>query len=147
MGRDTVSKRLAQLGVEPDGHRNGYPVYRLRDACPAILGKVDERGDFDPKNLPPERRNAWYQAELRRIDFEMQSGTLIPAAQHEAELAEMVKEIVQFLETLPDVLERDKNLAPEQVEGMRDAIDEQRQGLYEKMTNRNTTIEISEANG
>jgi uncharacterized protein DUF1441 len=137
MARETVSKRLALAGVEPDGTRNSYPVYRLRDACPAILGTArDERGDFDPKNLPPERRNAWYQAEQRRLDFETSAKQLIPAAQHEGELAEMAKELVQFLETLPDVLERDRNLAPEQVESMRVAIDEQRQGLYLKLIDR-----------
>lgn len=135
IARETISKRLRESNVQSCGERNGFPVYRLRDACPAILtGAVyDEAGVLDPKTLPPDKRNAWYQSENRRLEFEMSAKQLIPAAEHEANLADMAKNLVQFLVTLPDVLERDANLSPEQVERMHSTIDNQRQALYEKI--------------
>ena len=136
MARETVSKRLAQANVTPDGKRNGYPVYRLRDACPALLepAAYDEDGNPDPKTLPPDKRNAWYQSENRRLDLEMRSKQLIPAAEVEAELAEMARDIAQFLEVLPDQLERDAGLSPEQIVALHDSIDSARQGFYSRIT-------------
>jgi predicted RNase H-like nuclease (RuvC/YqgF family) len=54
-------------------------------------------------------------------------------AEFETELAKMTKDLVQFLETLPDVLERDVTLSPEQIERMHELIASHRQGLYEKI--------------
>jgi hypothetical protein len=135
MARETVSKRLAQANVKPDGKRGGYPVYRLRDACPALLDPqaFDEDGNPDPRTLPPDKRNAWYQSESRRLDLEMRARQLIPAAEVEGEFADLVKDIVQFLDTLGDQLERDCNLSPEQVDAMNASIARQRQSAYERM--------------
>jgi hypothetical protein len=135
MARETVSKRLALSNVSPDGKRNGYPVYRLRDACPAILQPLGlgEDGEVDPRKLPPSDRNAWYQSELRRVDLELKSQQLIPAAEFEAGLADMAKDLVQFLETLADQLERDAGLTPEQIDALHLSIDRQRQSLYERI--------------
>lgn len=135
MGRDTVSKRLAQANVKPDGKRSGYPVYRLRDACPALLEPqaFDEEGNPDPRTLPPDKRKAWYQSELARLNVEQTTGQLIPAAEVEAQFAELVKGMVQFLDTLGDQLERDCALAPEQVERMNESITQQRQSFHERL--------------
>ena len=136
MARETVSKRLAEYSVAPCGRRHGHPVYRLRDAAPAIVGVgiTDEDGNRDPRMLPPEKRNAYYQSELRRLEFEMETGQLVPAAQHEAAVADLARDVVQFLTTLPDELERDAGLTPEQIEAMHASIDRSRQGLYETLT-------------
>lgn len=135
MARETVSKRLAQASVPSDGLRNGYPVYRLRDACPALMSGAgfDEQGMRDPKTMPPDQRNYWYQSESKRIDVETRAGLLIPASEHEADLAVMVKDLAQFLETLPDQLERDVALTPEQVQALHDGIDRRRQELYDRI--------------
>lgn len=147
MGRDTVSKRLTQYGVEPCGSRNGHPVYRLRDASLALLSiqGIDENGHPDPSNLPPVARNAWYQSEIRRLDFEMSSGRLIPALQYEAALSDMAKDLVRFLETLPDLLERDLDLTPEQVQRMHDEIDRHRQSLYEQIVQTSDAVQPAKA--
>jgi hypothetical protein len=136
MARETVSKRLQQAHVQPDGKRNGYPVYRLRDACPALLDPAafDEEGNPDPRSLPPDKRNAWYQSELRRTDLEMRCRQLIPAAEVEVEFATLVKEVVQFLDTLPDALERDAELSGEQVEALGESIARQRAAMHAKLT-------------
>lgn len=135
MARETVSKRLSEHGIEPCGRRHGHPVFKLKDAAAALLGTLvtDDEGNQDPRKLRPDLRNSWFQSELRRLDVEMQCGQLIPAAEHESDLSEMVKSIVQFCDTLPDQLERDCALSPEQVESMHEAIDRQRQAFYEKI--------------
>jgi hypothetical protein len=136
MARETVAKRLAMSNIVADRKRNGYPVYKLRDACEALInpGGYDEEGQPDPKKLPPESRNAWYQSEIRRMDVEMRAGQLIPAAEVEATYAELIKAQVQFLETLGDQLERDAGLSPEQVELVNESVQQQRQSLYSRMT-------------
>jgi len=135
MSRTTVASRLAMYGVQPDGRRNGYPVYRLKDAAAALVGSAgtDAEGNLDPRFLPPQQRNAWYQSEARRLDVEMTTGQLIPAAQHEADLSDMTKEFVQFLETLPDVMERDCGLTPEQVVAMAESVDRTRESFYQRI--------------
>jgi hypothetical protein len=135
MSRTTVAARLAMYGVQPDGRRNGYPVYRLKDAAGALVGSTgaDAEGNLDPRFLPPQQRNAWYQSEARRLDVEMTTGQLVPAAEHEADLADMTKEFVQFLETLPDVMERDCGLAPEQVCAMSESVDRTRESFYQRI--------------
>ena len=135
IARETVSRRLADANVVSSGNRNGHPVYRLRDAATAILrpSALGDDGQIDPRKLPPQERNAWYASELRRLDTEMKTGQLVPAAQFEFELSENAKSLVQFLETLPDQLERDANLLPEQIEAMHASIDRARQGLYDRL--------------
>lgn len=135
MAKETVSKRLREANVMAAGSRAGHPVYRLRDVCPAILhgAEYDEDGIRDPKTLPPEQRNAWYQSENKRMDVEMRARELIPRSEHEADLAVMAKDLAQFLETLPDQLERDVTLSPEQVEALHVQIDRRRQELYDKI--------------
>ena len=88
---------------------------------------------LDPKLLPPEQRNSWYQSESKRIQVETRAGLLIPASEHEAQLAVMTKDIAQFLETLPDQLERDVALTPEQVDAMHNEIDRRREELYQRV--------------
>ena len=46
----------------------------------------------------------------------------------------MGKDLTQFLDTLPDQLGRDVQLAPVQVVAIINAIERARQGLYERMT-------------
>jgi hypothetical protein len=142
VSRETVSRRLAARNVLSCGMRNGHPVYRLRDAAPAIIApSLGADGELDPSKLPPMERNAWYQSELRRIDLGLKSQQLIPAAQFEAELADMAKDLVQYLETLADQLERDAGLTPEQIEALQESIDRQRHDLHARLTDAGEDVE------
>ncbi|TXH56560.1 MAG: DUF1441 family protein [Desulfurellales bacterium] len=118
MARETVSKRLAQANVQPDGKRGGYPVYRLRDACPALIDGGHAEGDegVDPSKMKPSDRRAWFQSENERLKFEQETGQLILAAEVHAEFAAAAKVVVRELETLPDRAERDLRCSPEVVE-------------------------------
>jgi len=148
MARETVAKRLGHCNVPSAGERHGYPVYRLKDACTAILlgAGFDEGGVRDPSSLPPDQRNSWYQSEHRRVSLEAMQGRLIPVDQVEGDMATLAKDLVQFLGSLPDVLERDFALTPEQTSGMHDAIDKERDRLYRTMVAREP-IGDAEADG
>lgn len=124
-----MAKRLSLANVKPAGTCSGHPVYKLSDAVPAILGMHNGGDPDDPRTLPPEKRRAWYQSERVRVELEVSNGKLIPVA--EVEMAEFVKRAVQFLQTLPDILERDAGLTPEQVQRTQDCIDRLRGQMYE----------------
>ena len=135
MARETVAKRLRSAGIQADGKKDGYPVYRLRDAAPALIeaAPTDEAGDVDPDKLPPEKRRAWFQSERERMELEAKAGKLIPALEHERDMARLVGMVVQAFETLPDVLERDEGLQPHQVERVQQVLDEVRGKLYDRI--------------
>lgn len=133
MDRRTVSKRLADANLAPAGKRDGFPVYDGRAACEACLlaGSQGEDGaPVDPRNLKPMERRAWYQSERERMAVEAEARQLIPAIEVQVEKAEIVRTFVQFLDTLPDQLERDVALSPDQIEAMCRAITKQRAALY-----------------
>lgn len=135
MARETVAKRLRSAGIQADGKKDGYPVYRLRDAAPALIeaAPTDEAGDVDPDKLPPEKRRAWFQSERERMELEAKAGKLIPALEHERDMARLVGMVVQAFETLPDVLERDEGLQPHQVERVQQVLDGVRGKLYDRI--------------
>lgn len=132
IARETVAKRLSQAGVEPVGERNGYATYALRSAAAAIL-EIEVADSNDPASMAPDKRNAWYQSEMRRMEVEMRARTLVPASEVEAEISDLVKAWVQFLDTLADQLERDVGLTPEQVDGLNEAIGKQRAAAQQLM--------------
>jgi len=138
MDRRTASKRLKEAGISPSGRRSGNDIYRLADAAPALVQALPGGGggaDFvDPRDLPPMERRAYFQSENERLKVETTTGQLVPAAEVEADYAEMVKKVVQFFDTLPDVLERKAGLTPEQVVKVQDECDRVRQSMYEGIT-------------
>jgi hypothetical protein len=136
MDRKTVARRIRDANVPPAGKRSGYDVYRLADVAAVLVGvsvSFGDDGTIDPRNLPPSERRAYYQSENERIKVEVSTGALVPAAEVEADYADLVKTLVQFFDTLPDVLERDCSLSPEQVIRVQEACDQVRQGMYEKV--------------
>lgn len=137
MDRATVAARLANANVKPAGMRDGYPVYDGRQAIEAALGPVlgSDPDTTDPKKLKPMERRAWYQSERERLALETDAKQLIPAAEVHEQMAEMARTFVQFLDTLPDVLERLVHMRPDQIEEMHKVIYAERQRFYE-MTER-----------
>jgi hypothetical protein len=136
LARETIAKRLTTAHVTPSGTRQGYPTYRLRDAVPAIFTPALTSG-VDPRDLAPTLRDAWYRSESRRLAVETTAAQLIPAEEVRREFADFAKSLVQFLVTLPDHLERDAGLSPEQVDAMHEAIDTQREALAAVLTDVN----------
>lgn len=75
-------------------------------------------------------RRAWYQSENERLEVERKKGQLVPASTVEAEFAVLIKGMVQRLDTLADVLERDAALTPGQVEIVQRTVDSVREEMY-----------------
>jgi hypothetical protein len=110
MSRATVARRLASAGVRPECKRLGYGVFRLRDACPAILAPLiqpDTAAISDVDRMRPGDRRAYWQSQNERQKFLQNAGELIPAAEVHQQMASIAKLVVRFLEALPDVVERD----------------------------------------
>lgn len=135
LSRDTVARRVKDAGVRPAAHLRSHPVYRLRDVAPLLVDRAmyDAAGNVDPDRLPPDKRRAWFQSERERIDVEMRAGLLVPALEHERDVARVLGAVVQLLETLPDVLERDESLSPPQVHRLQQILDAKRQELYDRL--------------
>lgn len=134
--RTTVVNRLTEAGVKPDGKRNGYEVYPLRESALAILDvrPRTEDGMLDPRHLPPDKRNSWYQSEQKRVALEVELKNLVPAAEVEAQMSVLVTSFVRFLNVLPDLAERDANMSPEQVIALQSLVNHQRNELHVELT-------------
>jgi hypothetical protein len=124
--RETIRKRLAELGIKPAGKRRHYPVFRLRDAIRALLSGPDA----DPGKLDPFRRKAHWQAEQAELRVAVDRGELIAREDVLATYAAALKPIRLVLETLPDILERDAGLSAQQVTRAERAIDDLREHLH-----------------
>lgn len=131
--RETVAKRLKDAKVKPSGKRSGWPVYRLKEALPAILsGSAD--GHIDPDRLDPHARRAWYQGEHEKLRLEQERRELVPRLEVEQEMASTLKIAAEFFDTLTDVLERDCGASPAQLRRMEQELDRVREEMYERMT-------------
>lgn len=144
MSRETVAGRIAQAGVQPDGKRKGYPVYRLRDAAPVLVGStlatVGPDGAIDPEDMDPLSRRHWYagckdraDAQLKEIALREREGELIPSADIRYGVAAALKALTLTLRTLPDVGERDAVLDPRQVEWLAKVTDQMGHELYQAL--------------
>ena len=136
MDRKTVARRIADANLAPTGRRDGYPVYDGRRACEACLLPQSADGDeqvTDPRLLKPMDRRAWYQSERERIALEADCRQLILAIEVHAEMAELVRGFVQFLDTLPDALERKVHLRPDQIEELHAQVTKERARLHQQI--------------
>ena len=134
MQTGSVTSKLNAHAVNPIGTRKGRPVYAPQDVARAIFTSTrinPDSKDFDPEALPPAPRKAWYEGEVKRIALARENGELVSLDAYREEISTVVKSLVQFLETLPDELERNCSLPAEAVEEMERMIDKQREHFVE----------------
>ncbi|WP_386696706.1 DUF1441 family protein [Lonepinella sp. MS14436] len=106
MHRQTVSQRVA--GLTPAiGSNSKLKLYSLADL---LRMGLSEKMSADVDSLSPIERRAFWQAENERLKYEERTGELIPASEVALDVGSMAKAVVQVLETLPDILERDCGL-------------------------------------
>jgi hypothetical protein len=137
--RETVAKSVADAGLRPAGNKLGYPVYLSYEILPAIYAKEsgaqgfisDE--NFDPAKLPPKERKDYYDSEKARLVVEKEKRQLIHAEDYRRELASVCKAVAIFMETLPDILERDCGLDPVTIARIQASADEQRTSLADRV--------------
>ena len=126
--RQTVAGKLANVQPAP-GSNPKLKLYAITDILRELLTSTtpSELVDVD-KMLPPDRK-AWFQSERERLKFQQETGELIPAS----EFSSMAKAMVQVLETLPDILERDCAMTPSAVVRVQQVIDDLRDQIALKV--------------
>lgn len=133
--RATIRKRLVENNIQATGTFRGNPTYALKDVAPALFAVVREAGEdisHDPSHMIPKERKDWFQSENERIKLEKEQRGLIPVNEVVAVYSAMTKSVVQVLETIPDILERDCALSPQAVTVVQAAIDDLRTTLSER---------------
>jgi len=125
VARETVGSRIRAAGIQPSCQKRGHPAYRVSEVAQAILVPVSlSDGDIhDPGLMVPKERSDWYKSENERIKFEKDTGVLTSVEECREQMGEIAKMGLQILETLPDMLERDFELAPEIIEGVELKVD------------------------
>ncbi|WKS98747.1 DUF1441 family protein [Gallibacterium salpingitidis] len=120
MHRQTVSQRVA--GLTPSvGSNSKLKLYLLADLI--RLG-LQEKRTADVDSMSPNDRRSFWQAENERLKYERETGELIPAYEVAQEMSILAKAVIQQLETLPDILERDAGLSPSALIRVQQIIDD-----------------------
>lgn len=132
--RETITRRIGNAGVKAwgKGHTKNGLVYRCRDVFP-LLYSTDDSGAVDPDKLEPHTRLSHFKAEKAKIDLQVAAKELIPRDDYLAELSRVLKLVKQAFDTLPDVLERDCGLTPDQVARVEATCDPVRDALAEEI--------------
>ncbi|EEQ3298101.1 DUF1441 family protein [Escherichia coli] len=140
--RQTVASRIKNVRTA-GGHESNLKLYKLTDILAELmkLPPPVAEGEMDPQD-----RKAWYQSERERLKFEQEVGELIPASDVAREFAEMGKAMVQVLETLPDILERDCALEPSAVMRVQSIIDDLRDEIARRVADDSKQEDAEEEN-
>ncbi|MFP9227586.1 DUF1441 family protein [Pectobacterium cacticida] len=132
--RQTISSRLKNVEPAP-GSNSRLKLYAL----PALLCELMKTGEpVEVDQMVPPDRKAWFQSERERLKFQQEVGELIPADDVVREFSSMAKAVVQILETLPDILERDCALQPAAVMRVQNIIDDLRDSIAQKIIEADT---------
>ncbi len=129
--RDTIKQRLG--GISPRSARNGHAVYFLGDVGSALFADAGGTPTAPPNKLGPQAANHMASAQLKKIKIDQQLGHLLPVDKVRLEWGRVLKAVMATLETLPDVLERDAGLTPEQIIAVVTTLDDVRERLYQEM--------------
>lgn len=117
-------------------HAAHTAINHICKRTPPVSHLSPELVDID-KMLPPDRK-AWFQSERERLKFQQETGELIPASTVTREFSSMAKAVVQVLETLPDILERDCAMTPAAVVRVQKVIDDLRDQIALKVEQADT---------
>lgn len=134
---DRHIRNLADAGILRKAARGEYPL--AENITTYIQHKIGTSPGTDLDGMSPRSRNDFYASELKRIELETRCKELIPAADVEREMRSLFATFTGFLQTLPDILERDAGISGAAAERVQIAIDEARDRLYEAMGNHSTT--------
>lgn len=135
-------QQLAKEGIVPKAGRGQYPLAGvIRAYIQYIQNGQTAPEDIDPDRMEPFKRRAFYQGEREKIALREQAGELVPRLELEAELAFVIKTCVHAFETLPDTLERDAALTPQQAEAVETLCDQLRTSLHERLSGPRSTGE------
>lgn len=111
--RDTITKRLGKL--EPHGTRRGSSLYEFRAAVEAIVEPAlretiarEERSKMRSQNAGVEMGKEYWEEQILKMKFAMESGQLWPREEVIASIAEILKPLKVFLMSLEDEVDNAK---------------------------------------
>lgn len=126
-GRE-VQQRLTDL--PSSGTRNGRPVYRMRDAAPKLVPRLDEDADVIERilrmkhtDLPKMLSKEYWTGQLNKQRYETLAGDLWPTAQVMEYVGGAYKTIRLSLQLLIDAVERETTLTEVQRRVIQDLVD------------------------
>lgn len=128
--------QLVRMGVVPKEARGRYPLAGAVRGYIRFLKKTGSAADIPPEQLEPFQRKAHYAAALQKLSLQREAGELVPAIEMEDEMAAAFKIVSRFMDTLPDILERDCGLNPAQIQLVEQRADKARDELYLALVNR-----------
>lgn len=135
ISRNTIRKRLKNANVFAVGKVGNAPVYHIAAAAKAILAP-DTLGDGEycgydsPDKMSATERKHWYESERSRVQLEVESKELIPVHEVVQGYYELVKAVVDPLDSLPDLLEQKCSITGEALERVQRQIDAIREQMY-----------------
>jgi hypothetical protein len=127
--RQTVAARLKNVPPAP-GSNSKLKLYLITDVLTELM---IPSVSVSTEDMQPSDRLSHWKAENERLKFEQDTGQLIPADEVAREFSVMAKAVVQVLETLPDILERDCALTPVAVSRVQSVIDDLRDQIAQRV--------------
>lgn len=134
--RDTVRKRLKENQIKPVKKAKGVDLYALVDIGPALFSAEStnkKEATHNPDNMIPKDRKDYFQSERERLKFQTEIGELMPDSDYRRDLAETLKAVVAWCESLPDNMERTRLFTPDQLDLLEGTSDSLRTQLYIKI--------------
>lgn len=142
--RQTVAARLSNVPLAP-GSNPKLKLYSVLDILITLLTRADDPAQINVDKMLPQDRKAWFQSERERLKFEQETSQLIPSSDVAREFSSMAKAVVQVLETLPDILERDCGLQPVAVARVQAIIDDIRDQMAQRVFDADSDDEEGDA--
>lgn len=127
--RQTVAARLKNVPPAP-GSNSKLKLYLITDVLTELM---IPSVSVSTEDMQPSDRLSHWKAENERLKYEQDTGQLIPADEVAREFSVMAKAVVQVLETLPDILERDCALTPVAVSRVQSVIDDLRDQIAQRV--------------
>ena len=136
--------RLTRPGVEKklrnarpiDLGSHGNPLYDLADAASYLIEpKIDIEeylSMIKPERLPDHLRETFWNAKLKRQRYEEKAGDLWRTAKVMEVVGELLLDIGNKLNLIPDRIERMPGLTPEQYRLVRSAVDAVREEVFDE---------------
>ncbi|MBL5919760.1 DUF1441 family protein [Lelliottia amnigena] len=130
--RQTIASRLSNVPLAP-GSNPKLKLYSVLDILTVLLTRTADPEQIEIEKLQPQDRKAWFQSERERLKFEQETSQLISSSDVSREFSSIAKAVVQVLETLPDILERDCGLQPAAVARVQSVIDDLRDQMAQRV--------------
>lgn len=141
---DRYVQKLAKAGIIPKAAHGKYPFFRAIRAYIDHLHTEAEQRSKDPEGYEEteildkdqeQARSAREDWIRKQRENAVADGLLLDREEHRLALSQTFQALATVLETLPDYVEREAGLSPEQAEAMQKAVDRQRVALVEAIDN------------